>query len=335
MNKTATFIFASIALAVAACSQTAQVLVGTNGVVSSPTNFWTVNATNVILSNITGTLAVNKGGTGATNAATARTNLDLGWSALTNTDATNFRSAIGLPLAALTNTTAANFRTAIELGTAATNPQTAFQPSSTVLSNLASSNGINLTNIPFTNTTGTLPLTRGGTGGTNAAEARTNIGLGWGALTNTNGSGFQDSLFGSGKRALTQDTSDDGILTDDSISIYEDASPAFNFSRYYGDRIKFVAQPGSSTNTVVAWEYGDNLTMHVPIAFNNITNASTSRTNLGIPLPALTNTNTANFQGAIFPIITTNAPTNTNAPTPDAWLDIRVGTNTYKLPLWQ
>ena len=63
--------------------------------------------------------------------------------------------------------------------------------------------------------------------------------------------------------------------------------------------------------------------------------AATTRTNLGIPLPALTNTSNVTFQGAIFPATTTNAPTNTNAPTPDAWLDIQVGTNSYKLPLWQ
>jgi len=69
--------------------------------------------------------------------------------------------------------------------------------------------------------------------------------------------------------------------------------------------------------------------------FNNTTNAATTRTNLGLPLPALTNTSNVTFQGAIFPETTTNAPTNTNAPTPDAWLDIQVGTNSYKLPLWQ
>lgn len=40
-------------------------------------------------------------------------------------------------------------------------------------------------------------------------------------------------------------------------------------------------------------------------------------------------------QAAMFTATTTNSPTNTNAPTPNAWLDIRVGTNDYKLPLWQ
>jgi hypothetical protein len=62
--------------------------------------------------------------------------------------------------------------------------------------------------------------------------------------------------------------------------------------------------------------------------------ASQFRTALGLGFTALTNTNAATFQGALF-AATNAAPTNTNAPTPDAWLDIRVGTNTYKLPLWQ
>lgn len=49
----------------------------------------------------------------------------------------------------------------------------------------------------------------------------------------------------------------------------------------------------------------------------------------------MTNTDAAGFQSALFSATTTNAPTNTNAPTPNAWLDVRVGTNTYKLGLWK
>ena len=81
---------------------------------------------------------------------------------------------------------ASNARSGLGLGTAATNPATAFQPSSLVLSNLASSNAVNLTNIRATNITGALSIVSGGTGATNAATARTNLGLGWSALTNSN-----------------------------------------------------------------------------------------------------------------------------------------------------
>mgnify|MGYP001555090169 CR=1 FL=1 len=62
--------------------------------------------------------------------------------------------------------------------------------------------------------------------------------------------------------------------------------------------------------------------------------APTIRADLGLPWTGLTNTNAATFQGALFSA-TNAAPTNTNAPTPDAWVDITVGTNVFKLPLWQ
>jgi hypothetical protein len=86
---------------------------------------------------------------------------------------------------------AVNARSGLGLGTAATNPASAFQPSSLVLSNLASSNAVNLTNLRATNVVGTLSLTQGGTGSTNAADARTAFGLGT-AATNP-ASAFQPS----------------------------------------------------------------------------------------------------------------------------------------------
>jgi hypothetical protein len=64
------------------------------------------------------------------------------------------------------------------------------------------------------------------------------------------------------------------------------------------------------------------------------TNADDFRSAIALPWSGLTNTNAATFQAALFPA-TNAAPTNTNAPVPDAWLDVQVGTNTYKLPLWQ
>jgi hypothetical protein len=85
------------------CGTKAQVrdlVYGTNNVVVGPTNGVALSFTNsVAFSNITF----------GTNAATTRTNLGLGWSALTNTDATNFRTAISLasyvtnPIIPLTN----------------------------------------------------------------------------------------------------------------------------------------------------------------------------------------------------------------------------------------
>jgi hypothetical protein len=122
------------ALVVSGFGQTRNVLVGTNNAVVQPTNFWSADAvnarsglglgtaatnpasafqpssavlsnlaagsgiaiTNISASNIVGAVAVVNGGTGATNAGGARTNLELGASWLTNTNVTNFRTAIGL-----------------------------------------------------------------------------------------------------------------------------------------------------------------------------------------------------------------------------------------------
>jgi hypothetical protein len=85
---------------------------------------------------------------------------------------------------------AINARAGLGLGSAATNPASAFQSSSTALSNLATSNGSGLTNlqatnlvglipasniptVTFTNIGGTLSIVSGGTGATNSANART------------------------------------------------------------------------------------------------------------------------------------------------------------------
>jgi hypothetical protein len=180
------------ALVVSGFGQTRNVLVGTNNTVVQPTNFWSADASNAraglglgtaatnaatafqpastALSNLsTGSfiIALTNGGTGATNTATARTNLGLGWPALTNTDATNFRSAIGL----------------------GTNAQPVFD-GLTILADLfagslevaAGSNGTTVTSegIEFT--------------GISAATSRTNLGLGATWLTNTNATNFRNAI---------------------------------------------------------------------------------------------------------------------------------------------
>ena len=88
---------------------------------------------------------------------------------------------------------ASNARTGLGLGTAATSSVSAFQPASTALSNLATGNGgalsnlqatnlvgiipaSNISTVTFTNIGGTLAISSGGTGATNAVNARQNLG---------------------------------------------------------------------------------------------------------------------------------------------------------------
>jgi hypothetical protein len=69
----------------------------TNGSAAGLTNFPTLNQnTTGTASNVTGVVALANGGTGATDAATTRTNLGLPLDALTNNNVVNFRTAIGL-----------------------------------------------------------------------------------------------------------------------------------------------------------------------------------------------------------------------------------------------
>jgi hypothetical protein len=123
-----------------------------------------------------------------------------------------------------------------------------------------------------------------------------------------------------------------------------------------------------TTNGQVVYTGTNALTFTNAVAFG--TNVATTRTNLGLPLPALTNTNVTNFRAAIG-LEVTNSPSvilaaklwdsavseqgflvedneilvgaataNTNAPTDTTnavrWINVIVGgTNTYKLPLYQ
>lgn len=127
-----------------------------------------------------------------------RTNGD--GSALTNLPNANLSNAIGiLPLSnggtGSTNESAA--RAALGLGTAATNPASAFQPASSALTNLAAGDAAGLTNLPNADlgtATGVLGIANGGSAATNQAGARTNFGLVWSGLTNTDDAGFRAAL---------------------------------------------------------------------------------------------------------------------------------------------
>jgi hypothetical protein len=94
------------------------------------------------------------------------------------------------------------------------------------------------------------------------------------------------------------------------------------------------------------WQFNHNRSFVEPVYFsgtNAAGHAAESRTNLGLPLPALTNTNNANFQAAIFN--TNSAPTNSanvntvNFNTAIHWMEVNVVTNgvtnNFRIPLFK
>ena len=143
----------------------------------------TGNATNV-----TGTVAIPNGGTGATTVTAARTNLGLGTSATLNTGTIAGTVATGDHTHSAATTAAAGFMPATDKAKldAATRSNTV---STLVLRDSlgnfeAGTIAANLTG-NATNVTGTVAIPNGGTGATNAATARTNLGLGNSSTLNT------------------------------------------------------------------------------------------------------------------------------------------------------
>ena len=214
--------------------------------------------TAILATNVTGIVALANGGTGGSNAATGRTGLGattVGASIFTliNPSAITFlRLNADNTVSTLSD---ANFRTAIGLGTAATNPATAFQPSSSVLTNLAAGNGGALTNLQATNIIGTIAISNGGSGATTAGGARTNLGLGA-----TNDVEFSRVTINqpdaSGNSLVVTNASGSAVSIFDNIEADE-----------------LDASQGAFGNTVVITSSG--------ISFNTNTAAATTRTNLG------------------------------------------------------
>lgn len=192
-----------------------SVLQSTSDITAFPATLLRTNGSAASLTNFP-VIPVTSGGTGGTNDTAARANLNLAntssvtfASATLNTltinsggsinlvglitNASVFRTNIGLTWTGLTGIDATAIRSSLGLGTAATSAATQYQPSSTVLSNLANSNALSLTNIQstnivgmipssllpsysLTNFTGTVAIAQGGTGATNIANARQNLG---------------------------------------------------------------------------------------------------------------------------------------------------------------
>lgn len=111
-----------------------------------------------LTSNVSGILPLANGGTGASNAASARANLGVGTIGTLNTVTLTTDVSGVLPLA--------------NGGTGANNAATA--RANLGVGTIGTLNTVSLT----TNVTGTLPITNGGTGSSTAAGARSNLGVG-------------------------------------------------------------------------------------------------------------------------------------------------------------
>jgi hypothetical protein len=252
---------------------------------------------------VTGVVALANGGTAGSNAATARTGLGattVGGNIFTlaNPSAIRFlRLNADNTAAALSDS---DFRTAIGLDTAATNPATAFQPSSSVLTNLAANNGSSLTNIPMagvvgalatngngagltnltaanitgtvglaSNVTGAIAISNGGSGATTAGGARTNLGLILPALTNTNVTNFRTAIELGATNSVTFNSVQFGNDTTNDVVTVVDKQGLF------------LESDQTNTGTAAINFQGD--------ASSKM--AANTRTNLGLGWSALTNSN--------------------------------------------
>jgi hypothetical protein len=256
----------------AAAARTAIGALATDGNAINLTNFPTLllrtngsgaGLTNITAANISGSVAIANGGTGATNAAIARTNLELGWSALTNTNASTSLLGVnsnGQVVYALTNPI--TFTNLVRFGTAAntntgsfasyidgigyfhngsnvwwvsTNNMEFSQPNAVRDNlNIGTNSVVRFGEVSTTNLLGGAFMLSADSGGTiyeqtnfsfftpstiyfigavgpnatnwTAPVARTNIGLPWSGLTNTNAATFQTALFGSNTNPVLVNT---------------------------------------------------------------------------------------------------------------------------------
>jgi hypothetical protein len=201
--------------------------------------------------------------------ATARTNLALGATWLTNTNVTNFRTAIGLG--------------------AEDSPQ--FDDISSSSANISgiSANSIDMNGaISWTGTNATA----------NAATTRTNLGLGATWLTNTNVTNFRTAI---GLGATDGVVFAAGLTNNVGIGV-----ESTNTGLASGGSIQGGLGLVQNGNLVARFDSFDGIRVYRQIKFDS--GSAETRTNLGLPLQALTNTSDVTMMRAL------SGSTNTNHP---------------------
>jgi hypothetical protein len=317
---------------------TGLVSVNTNGDVVSPTNFWQVAPISTTVQYQTNVVSTS------TNAATNSRNLFLyslatSVSGITNTitlptnPATTFEGDRATIIHGASTTNAV---TAIRQLGAATNLITLNQYEEAVLFIYRSGVWSLADNISYVE-----PIYFSGTNAAaNAAASRTNLGISWSGLTNTNASGFRSALELSA--AWLTNTNVTNFRTAIGLGATNEVSfSVVNIGTYrledQVDGLAFV-EPANEDTVLQLTEDGN------PVYLNgSYWNDSTVRANLGLPLPALTNTNNANFQAAVF--ATNTIPTNSanvnsiGFNTAVAWMEVTVSTNgtnhSFRIPLFR
>jgi len=265
---------------------------------------------------------------GGANVSGTRTNLSLGATWLTNTNADTFRSAIGIPLSALTNTNATNFRTAIgaqETLISATNIKTINGQPILGAGDLVISGGTNTNSFNQSLNT-TDDVTFNALNVSNKALTRTNLGLGAtndvefnsisaGYINFETNSVFEIETatflvplnFLTNAAAATRTNLGLGAtwLTNGNITNFRSAV----LPTYSGNAGKVLAV--NSTTSDIEWitptggtntnPFNQSLNTGDNVSFNSfdVTDKSTSRGNLGLGATWLTNDNVTNFRAAI------------------------------------
>jgi hypothetical protein len=133
---------------------------------------------------------------------------------------------------------------------------------------------------------------------TNADITRTNLGLGWSALTNTNASNFRSAI---------------GLGPTNNVTFADITASGVVAGLTYGSA--FIAQDTNIypiyTNTVISVSGFDGLQFHNPIGETNLANilATKTRTNLGLGGGITTNRTFVSYNGTNY---TTNSVTISN-----------------------
>jgi hypothetical protein len=355
------------ALVVSGYSQTRNVLVGTNNAVVQPTNFWSADASNARTGLGLGSAATNPSSAFQPSSSVLTNLSSSNAGSLTNIPSASIVGVVGLStnvtgIVSISNggtgsTNSTGARTAVGLGSAATNLATAFQPSSSVLSNLASGNGVDLTNITATVVGTNISISnvinlqssldsKLATNG--SATALTNFPA---SLLRTNGDASGLANF----PTLNQNTTGTASNVTGVVGLSNGGTGATNAS---GARAALelgtaatnpssAFQPASSALTNIAANNAVLLTnvqasnivgtvsvSNIPtVTLTNIagvlsvssggtaaTNAGGARTNLGLTWSGLTNANAADFQSALFSGASINVQNQriTNLSTPTA-----------------